>query len=96
MAPELVRGRDVDSPTQMILAHVENQPEPPSTIAEFEIPKELDDLLLSCLEKDPDRRPQSAGELADRLARCCGETTWTRESADRWWGKNLPDLQRRV
>jgi serine/threonine-protein kinase len=115
MAPEMVRGRDVDgradiyalgcvgfwlltgrmvfeadSPTQMILAHVENQPEPPSAIAEFEIPEKLDNLLLSCLEKDPDLRPQSAEELAEQLIRCSGEKSWAGKAADRWWRENLP------
>ena len=35
--------------------------------ADLDIPPELESIVLSCLEKDPDRRPQSAEDLARRL-----------------------------
>ena len=36
---------------------------PPSQRTELPIPRELDELVLACLEKDPKRRPQNAEEL---------------------------------
>ena len=33
-------------------------------------PRELDELVLACLQKDPNRRPQNAGELF-RMAHNC-------------------------
>jgi serine/threonine-protein kinase len=41
--------------------------ERPSTLAT--VPAELDDLIMRCLEKDPARRPQTARELGESLAK---------------------------
>lgn len=62
---------------------------------------ELEAVVLSCLEKDPDRRPQSAAELRRRLEACAIEP-WDSERARAWWlehqreldddgGESLPD-----
>ena len=39
---------------------------------------------MSCLEKDPARRLQSAVELSELLARVTAEGEWTNERARRW------------
>ena len=41
--------------------------------------------VLCCLEKDPGRRPQSAAEALDDLARCDDLGEWGSEQAHRWW-----------
>ena len=43
-------------------------PQPPRAIG-AEIREELQDIVLQCLEKDPARRPQRAGQLAESLRR---------------------------
>jgi ABC-type transport system substrate-binding protein len=43
-------------------------PQPPRAIG-AEIREELQDILLQCLEKDPARRPQKAGQLSEALRR---------------------------
>jgi ABC-type transport system substrate-binding protein/serine/threonine protein kinase len=43
-------------------------PQPPRAIG-AEIREELQDIVLQCLEKDPARRPQKAGQLAEALRR---------------------------
>ncbi|HEU5249252.1 MAG TPA: ABC transporter substrate-binding protein, partial [Thermoanaerobaculia bacterium] len=43
-------------------------PQPPRALG-AEIREELQDIVLQCLEKDPGRRPQKAGHLADALRR---------------------------
>ena len=49
----------------------------------------LDDLVLACLAKDPDGRPQSARELALRLADVDGLDEWTQERARAWWSERM-------
>ena len=43
---------------------------PPSQRTELPIPRELDELVLACLEKDPDKRPQNAEELFQMACGC--------------------------
>jgi hypothetical protein len=55
----------------------------------FHIPPELDELVLACLAKQPEDRPASARELADRLAQCEVREPWSREHARLWWESRL-------
>jgi serine/threonine-protein kinase len=73
-----------------IVAHLEEDPVPPSQCTELEIPASLEGVLLSCLEKTPHRRPQSAQELDQTLAACGCESAWTKQRAKLWWKKHLP------
>ncbi|MEE8461057.1 MAG: hypothetical protein V3S50_02920, partial [Acidobacteriota bacterium] len=51
--------------------------------------------ILSCLEKKPEKRPQTALELGERLAACEIRQPWTQEDARRWWALNKPAEDRR-
>ena len=66
---------------------------PPSQRTELPIPPELDDFVMSCLEKDPDKRPQSARELFE-MACACGSAGWTNAHARALVGAHLPELTR--
>jgi eukaryotic-like serine/threonine-protein kinase len=57
-----------ETPLQTILKHLQQPPEPPSRRTDRPIPANLETLVLACLAKRPDDRPQSAGELAELLA----------------------------
>ncbi len=57
-----------ETPLQTILKHVQQPPEPLSTRTGRPIPVELETLVLACLAKRPDDRPQSAAALAEALA----------------------------
>jgi eukaryotic-like serine/threonine-protein kinase len=73
------------TPMEMLLQHANSPPSPPSARGELPIPKPLDDLVLSCLAKDPTNRPQSARELSTRLAEIEGASAWTQDRAREWW-----------
>jgi len=77
------------NPVKTILAHLQETPEPPSSRAEIEIPTPLERLVLECLEKDPDQRPGSAEDLADRLHATGLAPDWTQ--AQEWWERHQPD-----
>jgi serine/threonine-protein kinase len=75
--------------------HLHSEPVPPSKRLERPVPEDLEDLLLSCLEKDPANRPQSAAELHRRLQACQSMGEWTESHARRWWD-TYGELLRRV
>ncbi|MHC4223493.1 MAG: serine/threonine-protein kinase, partial [Planctomycetota bacterium] len=62
---------------QSILYRIVHElPQAPTTLG-ADIPEELEQVLLSCLAKEPGERPSSAGKLAEELGRCrsqLGET----------------------
>jgi serine/threonine protein kinase len=76
---------------QMLIHHAQTRPIPPSQVSELPIPPELDDLLMVCLEKNPDARPSSAMALDDRLARIRLDGPWTDEQAREWWEIHAPE-----
>ena len=47
--------------------------------------RELDELVLSCLAKDPAARPQNAEELFRMAVGCRACETWNQASARTWW-----------
>jgi hypothetical protein len=95
----LITGKELfqaDSMMALMLAHAERAPVPPSAVPGVRIPASLESIVLSCLEKDPARRPQSAPELAERLAAGdCGQT-WTPGDAERWWAANITGPEQAV
>ena len=82
-----------DTPIAVMMHHAHTTPVPVSQRAELPIPPELDRLILSCLEKDPAKRPQSARELSRQLAEIPIATPWTEERAQLWWSRHEPDVQ---
>ncbi|HKP49737.1 MAG TPA: serine/threonine-protein kinase [Gemmatimonadales bacterium] len=83
-----------DTQMGLLLKHVQASPIPPSARTDRPIPPELENLVLSCLAKDPAQRPQSAKELSSRLAQLKGADAWTEDRARDWWvtHREVPDL----
>ena len=78
---------------QTLIHHVQTQPVPPSRRTELEIPASLDDAILSCLEKDPDKRPQNVDVLSELLGSCAMRAPWTKERAHEWWDLHQPPAE---
>ena len=78
------------TPLEMIAHHMRTPPVPPSQRTDLDIPKELDDVILACLEKDPARRTRNADELSERLATCTTVSRWTPQRAKEWWDLHRP------
>ena len=88
----LLTGRlvfEASSGFQMIAKHIQEQPMPPSRRSELDINPELERVVLACLAKKPDDRPQSAGEL-DRMLGEIELAPWSEEDATRWWRMHQP------
>jgi len=83
---------EADTPMKMFLQHVQERPVPPSQRTELPIPREIDELVLACLEKDPAKRPQSAEQLLRLVRQCRSGQSWDHDTARSWWQTNLPEL----
>jgi eukaryotic-like serine/threonine-protein kinase len=79
-----------ETPMALLMHHAKKSPAPPSTRTDRPIPRALDDLVLSCLAKEPGDRPQSARELSLRLAELDGATPWSQDRAQEWWATHGP------
>ncbi|HKA18911.1 MAG TPA: response regulator [Blastocatellia bacterium] len=75
----------VGEPTAMLIDHARTIPEPPSKVAGIAIPDRLEQIVLACLEKAPENRPQSALELWRQLGEVSLEKPWSVERAESWW-----------
>src|SRR6185295_19375026 len=80
---------EADTPMKMLMHHVQTPPVPPSQRTELNIPRELDELVMACLEKDPDKRPQDAGQLLAMVRRCRFPDAWDGDRAKKWWESHL-------
>ena len=83
---------EADNSMKMLMQHVHAQPVPPSQRTELPIPRQLDELVLACLQKDPNLRPQNASDLFRLAQECQAYDCWTAASAENWWKIHLPEL----
>jgi tRNA A-37 threonylcarbamoyl transferase component Bud32 len=89
----MLTGRQVfegESAIATILKHVRERAPRPSEHSELPIPPELDQLVLDCLSKDPNARPQTAAELAMRLAAIPVAAPWSVDDGREWWRLHGP------
>jgi DNA-binding NtrC family response regulator len=88
----LLTGRAVfpGDTTSMLMAHAQKVPEPPSKTTGIAIPERLEQIVLACLAKAPENRPQSALELWRQLGEVPLENPWTIERAESWWREHRP------
>jgi serine/threonine protein kinase len=83
---------DADTSMKMLMQHLHAQPVAPSERTELPVPRELDELILACLQKDPKRRPQDAGELYQMACHVHVRDEWSSDEAKRWWRAHVPQL----
>lgn len=79
-------------PMAILIQHARNAPRPPSEASGLPMPKRLEEIVLACLEKAPEKRPASAVELWRQLGEVPLENPWTPERAESWWREHLPAL----
>ncbi|PIE16008.1 MAG: serine/threonine protein kinase [Proteobacteria bacterium] len=89
----LLTGRDPFEgrvAAEVMFAHLNTAPEPPSAVSEREIPPELDALVLAMMAKAPADRPADAADIGVALAAVPHARPWTPDRAHAWWDAQRP------
>lgn len=71
--------------------HLHTEPVPPSQRVGDPVPEALERVIMDCLAKDPDARPQDALALRQRLE-ACDVGRWSQRRAEKWWTVHGPTL----
>ena len=90
----MLTGRPVfmGEPMAVMIHHARTAPQAPSKVGGPPIPERLEQIIMSCLEKAPDKRPSSAMELWQQLGEVTLPAPWTLERAEGWWCEHLAEL----
>ena len=82
----LLTGETVFGGTSLVevCSHHLHTPAPPLRAKAPDVPEELEVIVMKCLEKKPEDRPESAGELT-KLLEASGVEPWTADDAHAWW-----------
>lgn len=84
----LLTGQHVFSGETMVEVcahHMHTIPVPPHERLGAPVDRQLEALILKCLAKKPEDRPQSASELEEELDRLAQELPWKKRVARDWW-----------
>jgi len=79
-----------ENSVELIVDHVKTVPTPPSELSEVPIPPELDALVMRLLEKKPEDRFRSAGEVEAALDEVEFSNPWSQALARAWWELHAP------
>jgi serine/threonine-protein kinase len=75
----------------MLVMHAHQKPIAPSKRTDLAIHPGLEGLVMACLEKNPNRRPQTARELSEMLSSLSFTPAWNDERARLWWQRHHPE-----
>lgn len=91
----LLTGRTVyqgKTAIEIAMKRLSELPVPPSELMDDgdELAPAFERLILECLSRKPDDRPQSAKILKQRLEACAASKRWSFEEAETWWELHQP------
>lgn len=81
---------EADTVMATAMHHVQTPPVPPSKRTELSVSDDMDRLILACLEKKPEGRPQSADAVREMLRTLTTWAEWNTEQARKWWSIHHP------
>jgi serine/threonine protein kinase len=75
---------------ELCMQHTQQPPQPPSERLGSQVAADFEKILLNCLAKKPEDRPESALVLQRRLEACADCQTWNQEASLQWWAEHVP------
>jgi len=84
------------TPVEVLGHHLHTEPTRPSLEVEREIPEALEAIVMECLSKNPEDRPESARALVDRVRQTGLAEGWDRDAAESWWREHGEPLRRKT
>jgi serine/threonine-protein kinase len=86
----MVTGRppfNYEQPLKVLIAHASETPTPPREL-NATIPTELEEIIMRCLEKQPEDRFQDVATLEEQLEQVPLSEPWSSKQASKWWNCN--------
>jgi serine/threonine-protein kinase len=77
---------------QTLIDHVHTPPVAPSERVPGGLPRDVDELVLSCLRKDRADRPSNAAAVLAAIKAANLAKGWSNDHARAWWQARLPEL----
>ncbi len=74
---------------KVLMAHAHESPLPMSKLVS-DIPRDLEQIVMRCLAKEPSDRYQTAMDLRSALSQCADADSWTDADALSWWTTKRP------
>jgi serine/threonine-protein kinase len=74
-----------DTAMGLMLAHIQTKPTPPSHRSETPIPVALEELVMACLAKRPEDRPQTIEAIEAGLRDAVPPGLWSQRDSREWW-----------
>lgn len=78
-----------EATVDICLKQLNEDPIRPSERIGVPLPEDLQNILMSCLRKDPDERPRTVQDFADGLRECGDAFGWSAADAYRWWQESF-------
>ena len=72
----------------MLVMHAHQKAVPPSKRLGQALHEGLESVVMACLDKNPNRRPQTARELSEMLSSLRFEAPWSEDARVRWWSQH--------
>lgn len=85
--PPFVHATSVET----MAAHLTERVAPPRQL-QPELPDDLEQIVLRCLEKEPAKRFADISGVEEALANCGCRDTWSSAKASDWWRTSSPEL----
>ena len=92
VAYHMLTGRppfDDAHPMKVVIAHVRDQVLLPSKVNP-EVPRDLEQVVIRCLAKEPHERYQDVASLDHAFGQCQAAGKWTPQDASQWWETVAP------